>query len=129
MMYIDIIKPHLLKINAFLEKERAASKIIFPLERDIFNAFHLTPLSTVKAVIIGQDPYHGPGQANGLCFSVNKGVKLPPSLKNIYKELEADCHIPSASHGCLSSWAQQGVLLLNSILTVEMDKPMSHSGI
>lgn len=120
------MKPYISKINSFLEQESAAKKIVFPEPENIFRALELTPLSKVKVVIIGQDPYHGIGQANGLCFSVNKGVKLPPSLKNIYKELESDCGIPPVTHGCLSAWARQGVLLLNSILTVEMGKPASH---
>lgn len=125
---MDIIKPHLAKINAFLETERLAGKIIFPQVSDIFRALELTPLAKVKVVILGQDPYHGLEQANGLCFSVNKGMKLPPSLKNIYKELESDCEITPAQHGDLSAWACQGVLLLNSILTVEMGLPGSHRG-
>jgi len=125
---MNIIEPHMSKINAFLDTQRAAKKVIFPEPENIFRALRLTPLSNVKVVILGQDPYHGPGQANGLCFSVNRGIKLPPSLKNIYKELETDCGIPPAKHGCLSAWAKQGVLLLNSILTVEMGQPASHRG-
>ena len=88
---------------------------VFPPSEDIFNAFHLTPLSKVKAVIIGQDPYHNVGQAHGLCFSVRKGVEIPPSLENIYKELHDDLGIKIPSHGCLEKWAEQGVLLLNSV--------------
>ena len=118
---------HLVKINTFLNTQRG-KKTLCPPEKDIFRAFTLTPLSSVKVVILGQDPYHGPGQANGLSFSVNKGISLPPSLKNIYKELESDCGIAPASHGCLSAWATQGVLLLNSILTVELGQPASHRG-
>lgn len=125
---MDIVKSHIAKINLFLEKERAANKIIFPEPENIFRALALTPLSKVKVVILGQDPYHGAGQANGLCFSVNKGMKLPPSLKNIYKELESDCGISPVNHGDLSAWAKQGVLLLNSILTVEMGLAGSHRG-
>jgi uracil-DNA glycosylase len=116
----------LTKIKAFLEQERAANKIICPASKDVFRAMALTPLPTARVVILGQDPYHGPGQANGLSFSVNKGVPLPPSLKNIYKELEADCGIAPAKHGCLEAWAKQGVLLLNSILTVELGQAASH---
>lgn len=103
-------------------------KNIFPEKKNIFRALELTPLDKVKVVMVGQNPYHGPEQANGLCFSVNQGVKIPPSLRNIYKELEADCGILPAKHGCLEAWAKQGVLLLNSILTVEMGKPGSHQG-
>lgn len=129
MLYSDVINPHLARINQFLEREKKAHKVIFPEEKNIFRALNLTPPSAVKVVILGQDPYSGPGQANGLSFSVNRGMRIPPSLRNIYKELVADCGIISPDHGDLSSWAEQGVLLLNSILTVEMGKPMSHSGI
>lgn len=125
---MDSIKPHLAKINGFLEKERSVGKVIFPEPENIFRALELTPLAKVKVVILGQDPYHGIDQANGLCFSVNKGMKLPPSLKNIYKELESDCGIAPAAHGDLSAWARQGVLLLNSILTVERGLAGSHRG-
>ena len=102
---------------------------IYPPADDIFNAFALTPLKDVKVVILGQDPYHGDGQAHGLCFSVKPQVAIPPSLENIYKELHDDlgCKIPS--HGCLTSWAKQGVLLLNTVLTVQAHKPMSHRGV
>ena len=93
---------------------------------DIFNAFHLTPLSQTKVCIIGQDPYHGPGQAHGLAFSVKPGVAIPPSLLNIYKELEADLGCPIPSHGCLTTWAKQGVLLLNAVLTVRGGEAGSH---
>lgn len=102
---------------------------IFPPADDIFNAFHLTPLSKVKAVILGQDPYHNVGQAHGLCFSVQKGVAIPPSLVNIYQELHDDlgCQIPN--HGCLTKWAEQGVLMLNTVLTVRAHQANSHRGI
>ena len=102
---------------------------IFPPADDIFNAFHLTPLSKVKVVILGQDPYHNVGQAHGLCFSVKKGVEAPPSLVNIYKELQDDlgCRIPR--HGCLTKWAEQGVLMLNTVLTVRAHQANSHRGI
>lgn len=119
---------YLPKINAFLKSQYAAKKVIFPPEKDIFRAFALTPFESVKVVILGQDPYHGKDQANGLSFSVNKGIRLPPSLRNIYKELEADCDIPPAEHGSLDAWAKQGVLLLNSILTVEEGQAASHRG-
>lgn len=109
--------------------EEYNSTLVFPPAEDLFNAFHLTALSSVKVVILGQDPYHGDGQAHGLCFSVRKGVTPPPSLVNIYKELHDDigCEIPE--HGCLEEWAKQGVLLLNTVLTVRAHKAFSHRGI
>lgn len=100
-------------------------KIIYPLKEQVFNAFKMTPYKDVKVVILGQDPYHGEGEANGLCFSVNRGIKMPPSLKNIYKELYSDLNIERTDTD-LSDWAKSGVLLLNSVLTVEKDKPASH---
>lgn len=105
------------------------TRLIFPPAKDIFNAFHLTPLKEVKAVILGQDPYHNNGQAHGLCFSVQKGVAIPPSLENIYQELHDDlgCTIPD--HGCLTKWAEQGVLMLNTVLTVRAHQANSHQGI
>lgn len=123
---MEEFKAHLAKVKAFLKEEKAKNKIIYPASKDVFRALTLTPLDKVKVVILGQDPYHGPGQANGLCFSVNRGIPLPPSLKNIYKELESDCGIKMATHGCLETWAEQGVLLLNSILTVEAGQAASH---
>lgn len=109
--------------------EEYNSTLVFPPAEDLFNAFHLTPLSSVKTVILGQDPYHGDGQAHGLCFSVKRGVEPPPSLVNIYKELHDDigCEIPN--HGCLEKWAKQGVLLLNTVLTVRAHNAFSHRGI
>lgn len=109
--------------------EEYRTRQIFPPADDIFNAFHLTPLHEVKVVILGQDPYHGTGQAHGLCFSVRPGVEIPPSLVNIYKELHDDlgCSIPN--HGCLTKWAKQGVLLLNTVLTVRAHQANSHKGI
>ena len=101
---------------------------IFPPADDIFNAFALTPLHEVKVVILGQDPYHGPGQAHGLSFSVQKGVDIPPSLRNIYKEMHDDIGFVIPSHGCLTEWAQQGVLLLNTVLTVRAGQANSHKG-
>lgn len=105
------------------------TRLIFPPAKDIFNAFHLTPFKEVKAVILGQDPYHNNGQAHGLCFSVQKGVAIPPSLENIYQELHDDlgCTIPD--HGCLTKWAKQGVLMLNTVLTVRAHQANSHQGI
>lgn len=105
------------------------NKIIFPEKNNIFNALKLTDYDKVKVVIIGQDPYHGIGEAHGLSFSVQRGIKIPPSLQNIYKELESDLGIAPKSHGDLSGWAKQGVLLLNAVLTVEKDKPASHKGL
>lgn len=113
-------------IRAFLKQEYS-TKIIYPPMHDIFNAFKFTPYNGVKAVILGQDPYHGEGQAHGLCFSVRKGVKPPPSLVNIYKELKSDLGLRIPSHGCLTKWAEQGVLLLNTTLTVRENQANSHS--
>ena len=120
--------PHMAGLKAFLESEKAAGKRIFPKGSAYFRALDLTPLDRVKVVILGQDPYHGEGQAHGLCFSVQPGVRTPPSLVNIYKELESDLGLPRPRHGFLEHWAQQGVLLLNSVLTVEMGRAASHQG-
>jgi uracil-DNA glycosylase len=114
-------------LKAFLVEEKAAGKSIYPKGSEWFRALDLTPLDEVRVVILGQDPYHGPGQAHGLCFSVKPGVRPPPSLLNIYKELETDLGLPRPRHGFLEPWAKQGVLLLNSVLTVEMAKAASHS--
>ncbi len=121
-------KDYFRKLNDFLISEQKAGKTIFPQMLDIFNCLFSTPFSKVKVVILGQDPYHGTGQANGLAFSVKKDIPIPPSLKNIYKEINSDlgCDIPS--HGDLRKWARQGVLLMNSTLTVEEKKPGSHQG-
>ena len=120
-------KPYYKKLYDTVLKEYQTRQI-FPAPDDIFNAFHLTPLKDVKVVILGQDPYHEPGQAHGLCFSVKKGVPKPPSLVNIFKELEADLGIAPPSHGCLTDWAAQGVLLLNTVLTVRRGQANSHKG-
>ena len=120
--------PHMRGLKAFLEAEKAAGKRIFPKGSDYFRALDLTPLDQVKVVILGQDPYHGEGQAHGLCFSVQSGVRTPPSLVNIYKEMESALGIARAGHGFLEHWARQGVLLLNSVLTVEMGRAASHQG-
>ena len=119
-------KPYFLELRNFLYQEKNAGKKIFPCGKDIFNAFNSTPFSKVKVVIIGQDPYHGDGQAHGLCFSVAHGIKPPPSLMNIYKELQDDIGIHIPNHGCLQAWAKQGVFLLNAILTVEAHHAASH---
>ena len=117
---------YMAELKAFLQAEKQAGKHIFPAGSDWFRALDLTPLDRVKVVILGQDPYHGPGQAHGLCFSVPNGVRPPPSLVNIYKELASDLGLPRPAHGFLEHWAKQGVLLLNSVLTVEMGRAASH---
>ena len=119
-------QPYMTELKRFLLTEREAGKLIFPAGSNWFRALDLTPLDQVRVVILGQDPYHGPGQAHGLCFSVPNGVRPPPSLINIYKELESDLGIPRPGHGFLEHWARQGVLLLNSVLTVEMGLAASH---
>lgn len=124
----DLASPRMQALRAFLLAEKAAGKRIFPKGSEWFRALDLTPLDQVRVVILGQDPYHGEGQAHGLCFSVQPGVRPPPSLVNIYKELESDLGIPRPRHGFLESWAKQGVLLLNSVLTVEMGQAAAHQG-
>lgn len=118
-------KEYFLNLSTFLKQERQ-EKTIFPPEDEVFNAFKFTPPENVKAVLIGQDPYHGDGQAHGLCFSVKPGVKTPPSLKNIYKEMKTDLNLEPIDHGNLEAWAHQGLLMLNSVLTVEKSTPASH---
>jgi len=115
-------------LRQFLVTEKQAGKRIFPKGNEWFRALDLTPLENVRVVILGQDPYHGEGQAHGLCFSVQPGVRIPPSLVNIYKEMEQDLGIPPARHGFLEHWASQGVLLLNAVLTVQMGMAASHQG-
>ncbi len=122
----ELHSPYMKELLAFLKQEQKADKKIYPPIHNIFEAFRLTPFNQVKVVILGQDPYHGPGQAHGLCFSVNKNVKIPPSLVNIFKELNNDLGLIPPEHGCLESWACQGVLLLNNVLTVEDGKAGSH---
>lgn len=121
-------KPYLASLASFVERERALGVPVYPPKELMFNAFYKTPYDKVKVVIMGQDPYHGAGQAHGLSFSVPAGVASPPSLQNIFKELAADVGITIPSHGCLSSWAEQGVLLLNATLSVRQGEPMSHHG-
>lgn len=116
------------ELRSFLRSEQAAGKRIFPPGPEIFNALNSTPFESVKVVVLGQDPYHGPGQAHGLSFSVKPGVAIPPSLRNIYKELAADIGVKAPRHGCLQHWADQGVLLLNAVLTVEAQRAASHQG-
>ena len=122
----ELDQPYMSTLRDFLDQQSLAGKEIYPSWPLIFNAFDLTPLESVKVVVLGQDPYHGQGQAHGLSFSVKQGVKIPPSLRNIYKELNADvgCELPN--HGDLTVWAEQGVLLLNSVLTVEKSLAASH---
>lgn len=119
-------QPYMQQLRAFLQQEKQQHKVVFPHSQDCFNALNFTPLDKVKVVILGQDPYHGPDQAHGLCFSVKPGIKVPPSLVNIYKELQSDLGIQIPKHGYLEHWARQGVLLLNAVLTVEMAKAGSH---
>ena len=122
--------PYMQQLRQFLVEEKSKGKVIFPAGSEYFNALNKTPFEEVKVVILGQDPYHGPGQAHGLCFSVRVGVEPPPSLLNIYKEIQADLGLAASdfSHGCLEAWAAQGVLLLNSVLTVERHQAASHQG-
>ncbi|WP_017669700.1 uracil-DNA glycosylase [Blastomonas sp. AAP53] len=124
----EFAAPYMALLKQFLLERKAAGKHIFPPGSHWFRALDLTPPDKVRVVILGQDPYHGPGQAHGLCFSVQPGVPVPPSLLNIYKELERDLGIARPAHGFLESWAQQGVLLLNTVLTVEMGDAGSHQG-
>ena len=121
-------KPYMVQLKAFLRAEKQAGKIIYPAGDNWFNALNSTPFDKVKVVILGQDPYHGPGQAHGLCFSVLPGVPAPPSLVNIYKELATDLNVPISRHGYLEHWAEQGVLLLNAVLTVQHANANSHQG-
>ena len=124
----ELQKPYVQDLKAFLDSEKKQGIAIFPPEAEVFSAFRHTPYERVKVVLMGQDPYHGEGQAHGLCFSVRKTVPIPPSLKNIYKELQEDLGIAPATHGCLTSWASQGVLMLNATLTVKKGDPKSHFG-
>ena len=121
-------QPYMGALKQFLADQRAKGKRVYPRPRDWFAAFDATPPQDVRVVILGQDPYHGPGQAHGLCFSVQPGVRVPPSLVNIYKEMQSDLGIPPARHGYLKHWAEQGVLLLNNCLTVEAGQAASHQG-
>jgi uracil-DNA glycosylase len=120
--------PAMQQLGDFLRQQRATGRQVFPPGGEIFAALDATPFDAVKVVILGQDPYHGPGQAHGLCFSVRPGVPVPPSLANIFAEIERDLRIPRPDHGCLLPWARQGVLLLNAVLTVEAGQAGSHQG-
>ncbi|MCE5231763.1 MAG: uracil-DNA glycosylase [Mizugakiibacter sp.] len=121
-------RPEMRALGEFLRAEKRAGKTIYPPGPQIFAAFDATPFEAVKVVILGQDPYHGPGQAHGLCFSVPPGVPPPPSLENIFKEIQRDLGVPRPDHGCLTPWAHRGVLLLNAVLTVERGQAGSHQG-
>lgn len=121
----EFAKPYFAELQAFVAAERQ-SHDIFPAEADVYNAFAFTPFDEVRVVLLGQDPYPTPGHAHGLCFSVKPGVAIPASLRNIYKELQSDLGIPPANHGCLESWARQGILMLNAVLTVRSGEPGSH---
>ncbi|NRB37489.1 MAG: uracil-DNA glycosylase [Pseudomonadales bacterium] len=120
--------PYMLKLLEFLQQQQAQGKVIYPELKNVFSAFEKTPFDQLKVVILGQDPYHGEGQAQGLSFSVPKGIKTPPSLVNMYKELHSDVDLHIPAHGNLEPWAQQGVLLLNAVLTVEQQQAASHQG-
>lgn len=121
-------RPQMQALSAFLRAEKQAGKVIYPPGPDIFAAFDHTPFDAVRVVILGQDPYHGPNQAHGLCFSVRPGVQTPPSLQNIFKEIQRDLGIAPPDHGCLTPWADRGVLLLNAVLTVERGMANAHQG-
>lgn len=124
----ELTLPYVAQLAAFVARERVSGQTVYPAEELVFQALSATPFSKVKVVIVGQDPYHGPGQAHGLSFSVNQGMPIPHSLHNIYKEMNDDVGITIPSHGCLLGWAEQGVLLLNATLTVRRGEPMSHAG-
>ena len=125
----EFTKPYFLQVVSLLRTEKLAGITIYPPGSFLFNAFNTTPFPNVNVVILGQDPYHGPGQAHGLCFSVQTGISPPPSLVNIYKELHKDIGMPIPGHGNLTKWAEQGVLLINASLSVRANEPMSHSKI
>ncbi len=127
-LHSEFTQDYMLALRQFLRQEKAQGKQIYPPGELIFNALNSTAFDKVRVVILGQDPYHGAGQAHGLCFSVLPGVRIPPSLVNIYKEIKSDLDIAIPTHGCLQSWAEQGVLLLNAVLTVEKAHAASHQG-
>ena len=122
----EFSQPYMQQLQGFLHQRELMGKVIYPPQEQVFNALNSTDFDQVKVVVLGQDPYHGPNQAHGLAFSVQKGVKVPPSLANIYKELQRDLDLPMPSHGCLQTWADQGVLLLNATLTVEQADAGAH---
>jgi len=124
----EFSRPYMQQLREFLRAEKAQGHVVYPRGSDMFNAFNFTPFASVKVVILGQDPYHGPEQAHGLCFSVRPGTAIPPSLMNIYKELASDLGITPPRHGHLEKWARQGVLLLNAVLSVQAHNAASHAG-
>ncbi len=131
--WIDVLKkefekPYMQVLSSFIKQEREGLKPIYPPVDQVFNSLQFCPYDQTKVVLIGQDPYHGPSQAHGLSFSVQKGIPIPPSLRNIYKEIKSDLGLELPSHGCLESWAKRGVLLLNATLTVREGEPKSHFG-
>ncbi len=128
VLHGEFQQPYFQELKGFLMEERKMGKVTFPPANQMFHAFELCPFDKVKVVILGQDPYHGRGQAHGLCFSVNKDVRIPPSLQNMYKEIHEDLGLPIPTHGNLEHWAEQGVLLLNATLTVQEKHPTSHAG-
>ena len=128
LLEYEFDQPYMQQLKAFLQQQKAQHKMIYPHSSNWFHALETTPLSQVKVVIIGQDPYHQPDQAHGLCFSVKPGMAIPPSLRNIYKELNNDLEIIPPKHGYLEAWARQGVLLLNAVLTVEHGQANAHQG-
>lgn len=125
VLQAEFDQPYFHELETFVAAERAAGPV-FPPPEDVFNAFKATPFDQVKVLLLGQDPYHGPGQAHGMCFSVRPGVRPPPSLVNMFRELRADLGVPTPKHGCLETWAQRGVMLLNAVLTVRQGEPNSH---
>ncbi len=127
-LHSEFDSPYMAELKSFLQAERDAGKTIYPRASEWFHALDTTPLDKVRVVILGQDPYHGEGQAHGLCFSVRHGVRTPPSLLNIYKEMQTDVGLAPPGHGNLEAWTRQGVLLLNSVLTVEAGRAASHQG-
>jgi uracil-DNA glycosylase len=129
ILAVELAQPYIQQLAAFVDSERKFCDLpIYPEQISLFKALQKTPFADVKVVILGQDPYHGPGQATGLCFSVPEGTPFPPSLRNIFKELRDDLGIPIPKHGCLDAWAEQGVLLFNTTLTVRQGLPHSHKG-
>lgn len=124
----EFLQPYMQALAEFLAAEESAGKVLFPASTHCFNALNSTPLDRVRVVILGQDPYHGPGQAHGLCFSVRPHVPPPPSLVNMFKEIQSDLGIAPPDHGCLQPWAEQGILLLNSVLTVVQGQAGAHQG-
>ncbi len=128
VLQAEFTKPYIQQLRSFIQSEIEQGKTVYPHGSEVFTALNTTPFDQVKVVIVGQDPYHGPDQAHGLCFSVKPGVRPPPSLVNIYKELKSDLGYEPVNHGYLISWAQEGVLLLNTVLTVEKGKAGSHRG-